>query len=241
MTERIITRRTVISPKILRPLNLAFLADLHDGPYGDVLPELKTADAILIAGDLVDRHHHRGLHNALAFAREVPRLAPTFVSIGNHEMLAEEDWQTLKPVLLENGATLLEDTAVRFRGIGIGGLSSMSGTDLPASLASVRALEQMEGFRLLLCHHPEYYHRVAKRQIDLTLAGHAHGGQISVFGRGVYSPGQGFLPKYTHGFYENGRLLVTRGMTNPFPYPRWGNPTELIMLRLEPGRKPGCS
>ena len=143
MSGCVITRYTVASPKLRHPLNLAFMADLHDGPFEDALPALEGVDAIVIAGDMVDRHHHRGLHHAMAFARTVPHIAPTFFSIGNHEMLAEEDWQALKPVMLENGVTLLEDSAVRFGGIAIGGLSSVSGTGLPASMKAVRALEAM--------------------------------------------------------------------------------------------------
>ena len=113
MSGRVITRYTVASPKLRHPLNLAFMADLHDGPFEDALPALEDVDAIVIAGDMVDRHHHRGLHHAMAFARTVPHIAPTFFSIGNHEMLAAEDWQTLKPVMLENGVTLLRQVLGR--------------------------------------------------------------------------------------------------------------------------------
>ena len=91
-----------------------------------------------------------------------------------------------------------------------------------------------EGFRLLMCHHPEYYARYVKPyDIDLTLAGHAHGGQVQLFGQGLYSPGQGILPRLTHGFYEQGKLLVSRGMTNSARAPRINNPCELILLHLK--------
>ena len=89
------------------------------------------------------------------------------------------------------------------------------------------------GWRLLLCHHPEYWPRFLRElPIPLTLSGHAHGGQIRIFGRGLYAPGQGFLPKYTSGLYE-GRLLVSRGLSNNVVIPRLFNPTELVYLDLE--------
>ena len=97
--------------------------------------------------------------------------------------------------------------------------------------------EKEEGYRLLLCHHPEMYRDyVSGRDIDLTLCGHAHGGQIQIAGHGLYAPGQGFFPKLTHGLYDNGKMLLSRGMTNGAKprVPRIGNPCELIILNITP-------
>lgn len=63
------------------------------------------------------------------------------------------------------------------------------------------------------------------------LSGHAHGGQIRILGRGVFSPGQGLFPKYTKGIYE-GRLVVSAGCSNTASIPRWGNPCEVVAIRL---------
>ena len=59
-----VTEYTVSSARIAEPLTLALAADLHNGPYEAYLPVLADADAILILGDLVDRHR-RGFANAL--------------------------------------------------------------------------------------------------------------------------------------------------------------------------------
>jgi predicted MPP superfamily phosphohydrolase len=96
------------------------------------------------------------------------------------------------------------------------------------------AFSSVEGFKLLLCHHPEYYPRyIRERDIDLTLSGHAHGGQWQIVGRGIFAPGQGLFPRYTGGVYE-GRLVVSRGLTNTVSVPRFGNPTELVRIHLLP-------
>jgi len=42
------------------------------------------------------------------------------------------------------------------------------------------------------------------------------------------------LPKWTHGFYENDRLLVSTGATNTELVPRIGNPCEILLLTLSP-------
>ena len=86
-----------------------------------------------------------------------------------------------------------------------------------------------------MCHHPEYYPRyVRQADIDLTVSGHAHGGQICLFGQGLYAPGQWLFPKYTAGFYDGQRLLVSRGLTNSTWVPRLWNPCELVLLQLLP-------
>ena len=92
-----------------------------------------------------------------------------------------------------------------------------------------------DGITILLCHHPEYYDRYIRAfSVDLTLAGHAHGGQWRLFGQGLFAPGQGLFPRYTSGLYED-RLLVSRGMANvPKWIPRINNRPELILLHFVP-------
>lgn len=96
-------------------------------------------------------------------------------------------------------------------------------------------LTELDGFRLLMCHHPEYYPTyIQDRGIDLTVSGHAHGGQVRLFGKAVYAPGQGIFPKLTDGFYDDRHLLVSRGLSNPAKAPRLWNPCELVLLHLLP-------
>lgn len=230
--ERIITAYTVQSPRITRPVTFAVAADLHNAPYEDVLPQLEQADAILVPGDLLNRHRP-GWDNALRFIREAPALRPVFYSLGNHERKYpdREEWLSL---VAQTDVTLLDNTTAAFGEVSLGGLSSVSRKET-ADQSVLAELEAMSGFRLLLCHHPEYYPRyVAGFDIDLTLAGHAHGGQVQIRGRGLYAPDQGLFPRLTHGFYENRRLLVSRGMTNSARAPRICNPCELLMLTLTP-------
>lgn len=99
--------------------------------------------------------------------------------------------------------------------------------------------EKQEGYKILLCHHPEYWSLrepyLINRHIDLILSGHAHGGQMRIMGRGLFAPGQGWLPKYTSGVYqgEYGSLVVSRGLSNTAsPVPRLGNPTEVVYVEL---------
>ena len=229
MNNFIINHITVSSEKITHPLTLALCPDFHNGDADSILSACKGVDGILIAGDLVDRHARRcnGYDNAVRFLRTAPGVAPTFYAIGNHERkfprLAEY-W----PHVEASRVTVLDDRFVAFGGIVLGGLSSRETVD--ASWLSGMAAQP--GFKLLMCHHPEYFRRVAPYDIDLTLSGHAHGGQVRIGCQGLYAPGQGILPRLTSGFYHDGRLLVSRGLTNATWAPRINCGCELILLHL---------
>lgn len=229
--KRIITEYTFRTARIDRTLRLAVAPDLHSDRFDDVLEEFVRCDAVLVPGDLVDRHR-RNNTNALKFLETVPDYAPVFYSIGNHERKFRNREAYLEAVRASR-VTLLDNESVCFHGVRIGGLSSTKGTP---DTAFLDRFEKEDGYRLLLCHHPEQYRDyVAGRDIDLTLCGHAHGGQIQLFGRGLYAPGQGLFPKLTHGLYDGGKMLVSRGMTNGAKprIPRINNPCELIILNFE--------
>lgn len=93
------------------------------------------------------------------------------------------------------------------------------------------------GYKLLLCHHPEYFDRYLRPyDIDLIVAGHAHGGQWRVFGRGVYAPDQHLFPKYTSGVHED-RLVISRGVANTLsPIPRFFNRREVVVVSVGANR-----
>ena len=221
---------SITSEKVKKPLNLGIVADLHNGPFEELLPALKGCDAILIVGDLVDRHKNT-YDNAVRFLAAAPEVAPTFYAIGNHERKLKahaEYW----PHVVASRVTVLDNAFQPFEGIVLGGLSSSKGKPDTAWLADMAA---QEGFKLLMCHHPEYFRRCVRRQaIDLTIAGHAHGGQVRIGRQGLYAPGQWLLPRLTSGFYYKNRLLVSRGLTNATWAPRINCDCELIILNLSP-------
>ena len=230
--KRKLTEYTFRTDKITSPLRFAVAPDIHSSPFEDVLEEFARCDAVLLPGDLVDRHR-RNNGNAERFLRTVPGIVPVLYSVGTHERKFRRREELFR-LIRESDAILLDNRSVAFGGIRIGGLSSTKGTP---DTGFLDRFEQEEGYRLLLCHHPEVWRdRVDGRDIDLTLCGHAHGGQIQILGRGLYAPGQGLFPKMTDGLYGEGKMLLSRGMTNGAKprIPRICNPCELIILTIEP-------
>lgn len=198
---------TVVSDKITQPLTFAFAADFHDGNVDEALALMQGCDAILIGGDLVNRHSRHGWRNAARFLDLAPRVAPTFYNLGG--VSSARKMPGMPPVRAQ----------------------------MDAKKPFLQAMAARDGFKLLLCHHPEYFAPLVQGlDIDLTLAGHAHGGQVRLGTQGIYSPGQGFFPKLTSGFYFDDKLFVSRGMTNSACAPRLWCPCELVMVRLLPNR-----
>lgn len=110
---------------------------------------------------------------------------------------------------------------------------------LMPEMAWLSEFEKEQGYKVLLSHHPEYWSLrkpyLSQHPIDLALSGHAHGGQIRLFGRGVYAPGQGWMPKYTSGVFdgEYGKMIISRGLANTAsPVPRVFNPTEVVYVEV---------
>lgn len=220
------------------PCRVVQASDLHDRCPADVVTALKQQkpDMIAVTGDLFN--HLDTARHALAFLKAAAAIAPTFYTTGNHEKLHEGDATRIR----ETGVTLLLDEAVSFRGMSVGGLCSGFGRKRqgnfratpPPNQRFLRHLAAQKGFKLLLCHHPEYYPTyIRPLGIDLTLSGHAHGGQWCLLGHPLFAPGQGFFPRFAGGFYEN-RLVVSRGLSNTLPVPRIGNPPELCIITLIP-------
>ncbi|MGM9624932.1 MAG: metallophosphoesterase [Eubacteriales bacterium] len=230
MTDRLdITAYTVENAHLAEPVRLALVTDMHNRSPEAVLSaiRLQKPDAVVIAGDqMTDTGRNGG--NALMFLEETAKAFPVFYGLGNHErFLKDEDFRRIRGT----GAVLLINDSVRFGELCIGAPAPET-ADSDGNRAFLERFCREDGYRVLLSHRPEWY-PVYLRELDipLILSGHAHGGQIRLFGHPVYSPGQGLFPKYAQGMHE-GRLIVSRGLGNHTIVPRFGNRPELCMVTI---------
>ncbi|MBE6552037.1 MAG: hypothetical protein E7665_07870 [Ruminococcaceae bacterium] len=236
----VITDYTISAP-IEKEILISHISDLHDRPFDDIKRAFneKRPDIILLTGDIFNRGV-KASPIGYDFLNFVSSVAPVFYSLGNHERyFTDEDREDVKKC----SVTLLEDRAERIHGINICGLSSgYCHTDSgkkkitpPPDLEKLEEFSRLSGFKLLMCHHPEYYLPYIKnKDIDLVLSGHAHGGQIRIFNKGIYAPGQGLFPKLTSGMFDK-RIIISRGLAaTGGMIPRINNECELVYITLTP-------
>lgn len=244
------------SEKIQKKIKIAVISDLHGSDVSPIAALLIDAkpDVILASGDILERIDGKGKDAAAKNGRgfellsRATQIAPTFYSLGNHEIGGSGSWglgfSTRKPhraewseenlaKLKDSGAYLLDDSFVLWNGFVIGGLTSGILNDrCEPNLSWIDEFCRVESPKILLCHHPEYYEKyLRQKDIDLIVSGHAHGGQWRFFGRGVFSPGQGLFPKYTKGVYET-RLIVSTGLKRGGVIPRIFNSPEVVIVSV---------
>ena len=237
--------------KFLKAISLAVVSDLHGGDPRDAIKALEDErpDYILMPGDIFERLDGKDTEiyrNGIRLLREASAIAPVFYSTGNHEDGGTHSYrirtgETVKERyynenalrdIKESGVIFLENSFTLKDGIAFGGL--LSGVINEGSVPDISFLKKFcscESPKILLCHHPEYYEKYLKElDIDIIACGHAHGGQWRFFGRGVYAPGQGVFPKYTHGVHDD-RLVISTGLkVNAIP--RFFNPPEVVFIKI---------
>ena len=256
-----ITRYNITTDKITSPIKLACVSDLHARPAKHIINHLKQIkpDLILLAGDILEvstDYMEKRNRDALDFLCDASNIAPCYYCFGNHEIYYSHAKfgrsKVSDPELRQRHIELINkyginmindaDTSITIGNntVLIGGL--VCGRDMdPAlnlplpNLAFLSDFSQKQGFKLLLCHYPQYYPKHLKNtDIDLVFAGHAHGGQWRIFGQGIYAPHQGIFPKYTSGMHD-GRLIISRGaVNNSKPVPRFFNPSEILEIQILP-------
>ena len=232
-------------PEAGRPLRIVQITDPHLGPWAPIhrlrrrLDELldHEPDLVLLTGDFLTMEGN-GTPGALAEAlAPVKRAAGrSFAIFGNHDHEAPEE---VAGALAANGVRLLVDEEVLVETpvgpvqiVGADWYREGRKERLPALLA--RFPRRPGHLRLLLLHDPRNFHDVPKGEVDLTLSGHTHGGQIGLVSLGFDWTVLSKTQWPDHGLFGHGkgRLYVHRG-TGFYGFPlRIGVPGEASVLEL---------
>ena len=229
-------------PRGLAGMTIAHVSDTHVGRFvGPKELEAVVAataglkpDLIAFTGDLID-FNLSDLDPALAAMRELQKIAPLAMCVGNHDLFEDEKQFRRRVRAADVGLMLDESMVVEVRGQKIELLGLDWGTRAVPRADGIeehmRAMMTRRGsaFPILLAHHPHAFDPAAAAGIPLTLSGHTHGGQIMI----TRNFGAGRVYKYWSGLYEKGgsKLVVSNGVGNWFPL-RINAPAEIIHLTL---------
>jgi len=253
-------------PPHLDRLRIVHVSDIHIGDFVSRTAIRRAVDMInavqpdlaVLTGDLISTEHDP-LEACIA---ELSRLrAPLGVwgCHGNHERWSgvEARGQTL---FARYGMHVLRQQCVelswrggRFNLIGVDDQRERARPGEPSSmLRSIEGLVRPDMLNILLSHNPETFPRAAALGIELSLAGHTHGGQIRfALGNCQWSPARLITP-FVAGLYrlplgpkrhastdavaprppQSAFLYVNRGL-GTFALPvRLGVPPEITVLTL---------
>ncbi len=221
------------------------LSDLHLRHYTtlsdleDVLlrSEKFKLDMILLTGDIAD--DLKLLPDALKMVDQMKTPYGTYASLGNHEHyrgITTARYLFKKspvPLLVNNGDTIQVGNSSLFIG-GIDDPVRMGAKETRFYQQTIdKTLKQEHGsdFKLLMSHRPDALDYAAEIGINLTLAGHTHGGQMGIGGRSLLE--STFPDRYLWGDYSIGesKLYTSSGMGHWFPF-RLGCPTEAPIIEL---------
>lgn len=239
------------APEGFAGYRIAIVSDVHGkefGPGNQTLFQFLTGlepDMIALVGDIVHRPEQLAMVPALA--QGLSQIAPTYYVTGNHEWAAKVV-RELEPMLEQNGVTVLANRYVMLeRG---GSRLALLGAEDPNGYADQKTIGQLadevrweqgaQVYQLLLSHRNNLFEKYAAAGVDLTLAGHAHGGFIRLPGTdgllGHSPEGLKVLPSYTAGLYplDHGVLAVSRGLGNQPPTFRLFNRPDVPLVVLQP-------
>ena len=226
--------------RLKAPVRVAHLSDLHFGVWlGENVVKswidatlAEAPDVVLITGDFVDRT----TGDVAPLLRQLARLhAPLGVYgvLGNHDydrgaaFLSE-----FKQGLERANVTLLVNDGVSLRDdLFLAGSDDLwkGRPDLAKTLAN-RPAEQA---CLLMAHNPDLLPIL--ENIDLTLCGHTHGGQVKLPLVGAVMTGSKYGSRFLEGWiHEPVTAYVSRGLGMSGLPLRFASRAELAMLELTP-------
>ncbi len=241
-------------PKAFDGFRIAQLSDIHIGPFmseDEIRKVVQIAntlkpDLAVLTGDFVtwDASTQRAVVNALAGVR-----APlgVFGCLGNHEAWSKTE-DSITRLFEEVGIRILRQARAPITAqgetlnlIGVDFQTRMRLRVTPKGehfvrqyLEGIESLVAPDTLNILLSHNPNTFDRAAELGIDLSLAGHTHGGQVTLeFVNPALSPSRLITP-YVRGWFGKGgaQLYVNRGIGTIGVPIRIDAPPEITLFEL---------
>lgn len=240
-----ITKYSVRVPRLPAPfsgLRLAFLSDVHHGPFTGLgyvrkvvrLTNRLKPDLIALGGDYV---HKDAKYIQPCFEDLTNLEAPlgVFAVLGNHDhwedpVLTKKCISGSGFVDLTNTGKWIDREGTRLRIAGVGDYME-DVQDLESGLADTKDSETC----VLLSHNPDYVERVRDPRVGLVLSGHTHGGQVYVPGFGAPLIPSAYGDKYRYGLVQTDftQVVVSCGTGAIAPPVRLCCRPEIVLVTLQ--------
>lgn len=210
-------------PAELEGITIAQISDLHSGVYmseHDMRHIFEIVNGLrphltVVTGDLVDTTDEEipPLHRAL---KDLRADRGVYAVLGNHDHFATGS--KVAAATSDAGLTVLrnEHTTLDIDG----GKLSLIGIDDPSPRRNFANLPKAmdgldpESFKVMLVHQPRFWSEAKRANMDLTLVGHTHGGQVGMdlFGLKLYPVYLAYDYPMGHFIEEGKQLYVNVGV-----------------------------
>lgn len=243
----VVTEYSIHNSNIKNPFKVVLIADTHSCDYGanheeiiDKLEDIKP-DLIFLSGDIID--DDLPMDRGFSLVENIAKRFPSYYVTGNHEIWSEK-YEYIKKTIASFGVRVLSgDVAnLNLNGtfINIFGIDDPDiGEEIYNNECKIIKKAEKGELNFLLAHRPERAFDYIDMGVDYVFSGHAHGGQWHIpflLEGGLFAPNQGFLPKYTKGIYQVGKLqmIVSRGLNRESTrVPRFYNPPEIVVINFD--------
>ena len=228
-------------PAAFDHLRVAFLTDIHHGPFIEldyVASIVRTTlalspDLILLGGDYVSQD---AKYIAPCFEVLADLKAPlgVFGVLGNHDYRegieqTKAGFASSKIAELTNSGTWLERGSSRLR---LGGVDDLwhGKPDPRPAVGGTHA----DAACIVVSHNPDFAEKLHDSRVGLVLSGHTHGGQVCVPYYGAPIIPSRYGQKYLHGLVQAPatQVYISRGLGTVTAPMRYNSRPELTLLTL---------
>lgn len=201
-------------PESLRGKRIVFLSDFQfdhrarnflDHAAQNVVNQTNNLepDLVILGGDYIHQKHRRN-DRIFDYLQEIN--APKIGVLGNHDY---RDLETSLAGLKRANVHVLKNEVVRYHGMNIIGVDDYK-------RGKIKLPKYDNSLNLLVTHNPDYAPKLDESaDIDMALAGHLHGGQLTFFG--IYAPAANhseYGQRYRYGMVHDRHLsmYITSGV-----------------------------
>lgn len=239
-----IRRYTISSPQVPAAFDgfrMAFASDFHlESKYKErhlqntvrALQD-ERPDLLLLGGD-----YQEGCQYVEPLFSALGQVAPPY---GTYAVLGNNDYERctdeIRHAMRENGIRLLEhmlDTLTREgQHLILAGVAN--GFDLKRYATSPTAQLREEDYVVLITHTPDYTEDTDIAHTDLALAGHTHGGQVTLLGLIVPETGSKYGRRFLTGLNYNTRgipVITSNGLGTSRKNIRTGARSDVVVVTL---------
>ena len=231
-----------INDEQLSGMKVVFASDFHFRPHQEkrvqkVVNKInaQNADIILSVGDFVadmEPNETMPIEDIAKAFKQIHTKYGFYTVLGNHD-----SWhgrEHIEKILKDNNIHVLGNENISLKindkTVYLAGIEDMKTGNVDLN----KAFNGVQKPVIFLSHTPDIFPFVPEI-VNLTLAGHTHGGQIRIPFYGAIKTGSAHGNKYARGFIqeENRKLIVTTGIRTSIEQCRFNCKPEIVVIEFE--------